>query len=53
MLRIAARKSSLIEVLMPATTGVAVTATGTYGFAVAIEAAVTGDIFTARLQNIN
>jgi hypothetical protein len=39
--------------VMPATTGVAVTATGTYGFAVAIEAAVTGDIFTARLQNIN
>ncbi len=33
--------------------GVAVTATGSYGFAVALEAAVAGNIFTARMQNIN
>ena len=40
--------------VMAATTGVAVTATGSYGFAVAIEAAgAAGVIFTARLQNIN
>lgn len=35
--------------VMPATTGVCITATSTYGFAVAIEAAVSGQIFTAKL----
>jgi hypothetical protein len=39
--------------VMAATTGVAVVATSTFAFAVALEAAVAGDIFTARITNIN